>query len=481
MTSTNYLAQFQLYANPNERLLICCHRECGFALSVARSQVTSHLREKHSVPEELRKGLTQYLNKEHPHDFRDPATLPTRSDGSPPHPKLQLHEGYACRLCHYRTTNPFKIAQHLSKEHRNGQRTSRSELDNSYDDVYLQTWTHLAHGVEQQYWVVKVNGSLTRPVADQDTCAHLQSMHERERKRLESRSQARAYSQDTGPETLATTRPWMERTRWAITYNGVRRDVLQALAEVPSAPPYTTDHFLGHGTHDIDPEILSPRQDEQKIAALMTAVDLMLDRCEETMQHTSRILLCWLRSTKPHTCYPKPFTLVALESSKKKYRRLWKSFIAFIFCAYRMPRDVRREVTGIRFSRKKLSQLQTIWEQEALSDINFAQGWTKSRDRNGSARDGAEEERADSEEDDESEGGDDEDEDNEEDDDGDDDSDGDSDGDGDSDDGESGTGEKDDEGSEDENQDENDAGIVNEELSSREGSDALDELLELVF
>jgi hypothetical protein len=183
------------------------------------------------VPEELRKGLTRYLNKEHPHDFRDPATLPTRPDGSTPHPKLQLHEGYACRLCHYRTTIPFKIAQHLSKEQRNGQRTSRSELDNSYDDVYLQTWTHRAHGVEQQYLVVKVNGSLTRLVADKDTFAHLQSMHERERKRLESRSQIRAYSQDIGPETLATTRPWMERSRWAITYNGIRRDVLQALTE----------------------------------------------------------------------------------------------------------------------------------------------------------------------------------------------------------------------------------------------------------
>jgi hypothetical protein len=57
-------------------------------------------------------------------------------------------------------------------------------------------------------------------------------MHERERKRLESRSQVRAYSQDIGPETLATTRLWMERTRWAITYNRIRRDVLQAFADV---------------------------------------------------------------------------------------------------------------------------------------------------------------------------------------------------------------------------------------------------------
>jgi hypothetical protein len=42
MTSHDYLAQFQLYAGPDEHLLICCHTECSYALSVDRSQVTSH-------------------------------------------------------------------------------------------------------------------------------------------------------------------------------------------------------------------------------------------------------------------------------------------------------------------------------------------------------------------------------------------------------------------------------------------------------
>ena len=188
---------------------------------------------------------------------------------------------------------------------------------------------------------MKKNGSLTRPVADKDACNHLQSIHERERQRLESEKQAHSYDQNTRPQTLAATRPWMERTRWATTYDGVRRDVLQALAEVPGSPARAADHFLGQGIQDTDPDILSARQDEQKIASLMTAVDCILNRCEETVQHTGRTLLCWLRSTKPHTCYPKPFTLVALELSKKKYQRLWKSFIAFSFCAYRMPWEVR--------------------------------------------------------------------------------------------------------------------------------------------
>jgi hypothetical protein len=174
-----------------------------------------------------------------PYEFRDPASVQARPDGSLMHPKLQLHDGYTCRLCRYRTINPFIVSRHLSKEHPNGSRqSSRSEIDDLYDDVYLQTWTHYAHGAEQQYWVVEKNGSLTRPVAGRDACAHLQSMHERERRRLESEKQASSYGQDTGPQTLAATRPWIERTEWATTYGGVRRDfyrlLLSCLALLPT-------------------------------------------------------------------------------------------------------------------------------------------------------------------------------------------------------------------------------------------------------
>jgi hypothetical protein len=94
----------------------------------------------------------------------------------------------------------------------------------------------------------------------------------------------------------------------------------------------------------------------------------MLDRCEETMHHTSRSLLCWLRSTRPHVCYPKPFTLVAHEKSQKKYRQLWKRFLAFVFRLFRMPISLRRRVARIRFTKEQLGQLQAIWEHEALND-----------------------------------------------------------------------------------------------------------------
>lgn len=255
-STTDFLSRYQLYADPDARLLICCRPECSFALSTARSQVTSHLREKHGVPDDLRKGLTHYLKHDHPYKFADPASVSPRPDGSAIHPKLQAHDGYACRKCPYRTINPLIMGRHISTTHRNGSRTSRAELNELYDDVFLQTWTHRAHGVEQQYWVVRKNGSLTRPVADRETYALLQSTHKREWDRLESDAQAQAYNtQDTGAKTLVASRPWMDRTRWGVTYDGVRRDVLLDLAAMPYG---TTDHVLGNRQRDGAPDLVSP-------------------------------------------------------------------------------------------------------------------------------------------------------------------------------------------------------------------------------
>lgn len=67
------------------------------------------------------------------------------------------------------------------------------------------------------------------------------------------------------------------------------------------ASPWKDDP-LGRGSNHTDPELVSPRDDEVKIALLTVAVDYMLDHCEETMQHTGRTILCWLRSTKAQTC-----------------------------------------------------------------------------------------------------------------------------------------------------------------------------------
>jgi hypothetical protein len=96
--------------------------------------------------------------------------------------------------------------------------------------------------------------------------------------------------------------------------------------------------------------------------------------------------------------------LVALKSSKKKYRQLLKRFFVLIFRCYRIPVNIRRRLTGIRFKKEQLRQIGAIWEHKVWSESDLAQGrWPGSRDRgegSGNAGDeGEEEEEAMSEED----------------------------------------------------------------------------------
>jgi hypothetical protein len=273
------------------------------------------------------------------------------------------------------------MTRHLAGEHIQGRRVSRAERDALYDDVLLQTWTVPPRGGagDGQYWIVEKDGQMARPVADPAVQNHLRAVHEREHARLACQEPPEL---DLGALTLAASRPWIERTRWAVTYSGIRRDLLRRLAAVLS--PGGADVFLGPGPSPGDPDLWSPRQDEQKLYRLMGAVQRVLDRCDETVRHTGHGLLRWLQSTQPHACCRKPFTLVSLPTTKKKYWRLFQRFVVFVFRVFQISSGSRRRLTGIRFTRPQLEQLEAIWEHEAWEKNNLARsGWAEDRLRRG--------------------------------------------------------------------------------------------------
>ncbi|KNB06134.1 hypothetical protein FOXG_19577 [Fusarium oxysporum f. sp. lycopersici 4287] len=111
--------------------------------------------------------------------------------------------------------------------------------------------------------------------------------------------------------------------------------------------------------------MISSADDERKITALLAAVDMLMDRCEQTARTTSRSLLCWLRSVRPHGCYAKPFTFVGKAASRRKYIRVLKRFVALVFRAYRLPADIRQRRAGIRFKKSQLRLISTLWNHEA--------------------------------------------------------------------------------------------------------------------
>jgi hypothetical protein len=113
-----------------------------------------------------------------------------------------------------------------------------------------------------------------------------------------------------------------------------------------------------------DEHTISSADDERRIVALIAAVDTVIDRCEQTARTTSRSLLCWLRSVRPHVCYVKPFTLAGKAASRKKYIHLLKLFVTMVFRAYNLPADIRRRRAGIRFKKPQIRLISALWNHE---------------------------------------------------------------------------------------------------------------------
>jgi hypothetical protein len=180
-------------------------------------------------------------------------------------------------------------------------------------------------------------------------------------------TQPRFYSKALGDDSFAATSLWLERTRWPITYQNVRRDILQSMTRHPvrtGVHSLGTDCILGQGPSEGDPDIMILGKDEEKIACFLSAVDAMLDRCEPTAQNTTRVLLCWLASSRLDTYQPKPFALRIEEDTRKKYRRLWKRFIAFTLRAYLLSAVVRVREVNIRLDPRIVNQLKHLWEHQ---------------------------------------------------------------------------------------------------------------------
>jgi hypothetical protein len=101
-----------------------------------------------------------------------------------------------------------------------------------------------------------VSRQVELPCADE----HLKSVRERERAR--HKEQRHAALTGTEAQTLQNIGPWTERTRWPITYQGIRRDILLCLAEVPAT--HDAANFT-IGQSEDKANITSSSKDEKKI------------------------------------------------------------------------------------------------------------------------------------------------------------------------------------------------------------------------
>ena len=172
----------------------------------------------------------------------------------------------------------------------------QSNLEILYATVSLQTWTQST--ATQSYWVIPSDHDTPDQVVN-DTTPHgtansnfLHDLRQRESRfqTADQHQNARAF---TGTATYEGTRPWLDRTRWISTYQGIPRDILKRMTLLPTISSAT--HGLQLGSYQ-NRTFASSAADEEQIYHLITAPDTVLDRCEDTMRHTGQPILAWLKS-----------------------------------------------------------------------------------------------------------------------------------------------------------------------------------------
>ncbi|KAL4981283.1 hypothetical protein BDW68DRAFT_180583, partial [Aspergillus falconensis] len=165
--------------------------------------------------------------------------------------------------------------------------------------------------------------------------------------------------QQTGTPTYEATRPWLERTGWMTTYQGVPRSVLKHIVMAPSHA--STVHGLPLGKYQSH-TLLSTAADEEYIAYLISALDLVLDRCEETMRHTGHYIRAWLKSHLAEQPSRQAFGPLATRQGHQRYRQIWKRFIAFSLRVFRLGPTLCQQVLRLRLLPQHQHELQQIWD-----------------------------------------------------------------------------------------------------------------------
>ncbi|KAG4279169.1 hypothetical protein FPRO04_13669 [Fusarium proliferatum] len=231
-----------------------------------------------------------------------------------------------------------------------------------------------------RYWIIEHAGSTVRPVGGKEAHDHLEDIFERERGRQRllkeiNMTDGTGMGRNTQSTRFTDLKPWLERTGWEQTFQGVDLELLRNLTAVPSLATSRQCLVLKAG-RDLpayphrEEQMTSSSANESRMAALMSAVDAVMDRCEQIARTTSRSLLCWLRSVRSHIFYVKPFTFLGKAESRKKYIRLLKRFIAMVFRAYKLPADNRRRRAGIRFKKAQIRQISALWNHEIWKHSN---------------------------------------------------------------------------------------------------------------
>lgn len=275
-------------------------------------------------------------------------------DGSPAHPHLIVQRGVTCLQCRYRTTSPNLLQRHMTKEH--GQRKCRDESDKGmlWAETHLQSWSQNG---KREFWIVTTRQEDGPSVVEQSPRRkrRLSQIHKTEVERAARRQRL----MDTGgQEDALLSSNWMRRTGWTKTFLGANRSLLVMLGTSPKINGDAFDVGDDKGT-----KVVFSATDERRLTVVGHAIDRFFDRCEGTLRHTDHSLRCCLRSHYPGRSYKSPLELPSRDSTRTRYRSLWKRMIFFCIRVYLLEERTRRTILCLPFSDDTQLVTERLWSE----------------------------------------------------------------------------------------------------------------------
>ncbi|OAQ58446.1 hypothetical protein VFPPC_11576 [Pochonia chlamydosporia 170] len=205
---------------------------------------------------------------------------------------------------------------------------------------------------------------------------HLEAALGRHQQHLDAQQQARICAKKMGNGSLAVMSPWLERTQWRRIYKNVRRDLLKAMVRLPLRHPKSRQWAalkLGQGVADGDADFVSSQISEERIACVMKAVDLVINRCERTVLQTSRLIRCWIVTSRTMNYNSRSFEVMTERSTRRRYRDSWKKFIAFLIRSHHLPTEAKQE-TGILIPNEIVQLLLQLVQHQIWGMFDASEG-----------------------------------------------------------------------------------------------------------
>jgi hypothetical protein len=266
----------------------------------------------------------------------DADIVPLPGGSSPLEFLASPERGYFCPHCDYTTCSWDVLLLHFRETRCSRERKTRNDLS-----CVLQRWVFVRRNVGKTWRVnsatpstqreTRIGPSWDQSALDDPVIVSLMQLEAEEEARLLQEEQESMSPRNELEHDEKT--DWLRGCGWPHWFAHKPLHLIIATSRVP--PSSGEDVHLGTwGCMDW----ISCTASETKLRQLLEVVALVLDRCDEILRQTPRVMRCWLRSWGSHF-YAYSFELPQREATRSRYCSYLNRFLCYVFRSWWLSYD----------------------------------------------------------------------------------------------------------------------------------------------